>query len=349
MLELRNAGESYGQIARTLRKPKSTVVSAIACSSPIGNSAQENEIPQSNTAALGPEGDGISRPATGLTHGIVQLPGRRRVITPEIGREIVRLVEEESTITLLEIKGRILARFEKSISESTICRYLNDLKLTVKRTQIVPAERNSERTKRLRFEYARELGRIMRTRPGTQLVYLDESGFNLHLVRPRGRALPGISPVTTVPASPGRNLSLLQAVSRERVLYYEVYTGSINAEIFRRFLADLEPMLPDQALVIMDNARIHHAHLVQDWLAERSIPHLFLPPYSPFLNPIELTFTKIKRKVRASPVRTQNELIQAMTDGINTITGENLSGFYRHSEGYDILTFVWIKKTSSIK
>ena len=235
---------------------------------------------------------------------------------------------------LTEIRSHILTRFEKSIHVSTISRYLNKQKLTVKRTQIIPAERNSEGTKELRFEYARELGRITRTRPGTQLIYLDESGFNLHLTRQRGRALPGISPVTTVPASPGRNLSLLQAVSREGVLYYEVYTGSINAETFRRFLVDLEPTLPNQAPVIMDNARIHHANLVQDWLAERSIPHLFLPPYSPFLNPIELSFTKIKRKVRASPVRSQNELIQAMTDGIHTITSDDLSGFYRHSEGY---------------
>ena len=84
-------------------------------------------------------------------------------------------------------------------------------------------------------------------------------------------------------------------------------TGGVNGEDFRGFLLDLAQKVEAPALLILDNARIHHAVLLEPtWriLSEYyNIDHLYLPPYSPFLNPIELLFNAVKANMKGGAIR----------------------------------------------
>lgn len=76
-----------------------------------------------------------------------------------------------------------------------------------------------------------------------------------------------------------------------------------NAEDFRNFLLDLAPKIPSNSLIVLDNAKIHHATLLEDttWKLLKtsySIDKLYLPPYSPFLNPIEYVFNSVKKQIK---------------------------------------------------
>ena len=134
---------------------------------------------------------------------------------------------------------------------------------------------------------------MARTITNLNIIYIDKSGFNLHITNNYGRSKPGVSPTTEVPASKGRNITLMQAINKESVIYYEILVGLINALTCERFLKNLiKDVDISSTVIVMDNARIHHSLIVKEFCDEVGLNILFLPPYSPFLNPIELTFVK---------------------------------------------------------
>ena len=125
-------------------------------------------------------------------------------------------------------------------------------------------------------------------------IYVDETGFNLWTKRAYGRARMGERVNRVVRGQRGNNITVIVAISDQvGVLYYEVKEGGVNQEKFADFLTSLSVVIGEEeaaeAVVVMDNAPCHRrAH---EW------PNLsikYLPPYSPFLNPIEECFSVFK-------------------------------------------------------
>jgi transposase len=111
----------------------------------------------------------------------------------------------------------------------------------------------------------------------------------------------------------------------------------VNAEDFRSFLLDLAPKVRN-GVIILDNAKIHHADiLTSTWAmlqATYGISHLFLSPYSPFLNPIEYAFNMLKNDVRESHFRNRGELIESIKECIPHITPTQAHGFFKKAVEY---------------
>ena len=111
--------------------------------------------------------------------------------------------------------------------------------------------------------------------------------------------------------------------------------GTKRAVKFVQFVQELAEQFPElqrgHACIVMDNARIHHAHQAVEYLEENHIRHIYLPPYSPDLNPIENLFGVLKRRYRSLGVPTTRA--QMMTQIRTTIDGLNqdmdLVPFYR--------------------
>src|SRR5262249_54826120 len=87
--------------------------------------------------------------------------------------------------------------------------------------------------------------------------------------------------------------------------------------------------------LILDNCKIHHATLLEEmWKMLKNtygIEHLFLPTYSPFLNPIEPSFNALKTTVRNAEFYNRGDLIRAIEQGISsTITAENVKKWFEH-------------------
>ena len=94
--------------------------------------------------------------------------------------------------------------------------------------------------------------------------------------------------------------------------------------------------LRSQQIVVMDNLTARKGERVRELIEERGCELLYLPPYSPDLNPIEEAFSKIKGILRKAEGRSREALIEAMGRALDAITSRDARGFFGHC-GYRVL------------
>ncbi len=138
-----------------------------------------------------------------------------------------------------------------------------------------------------------------------KLVFLDECGFASNLRRLYGRAIGGARCVEVAPHTRTTNRSCLGAFSLPTPstptglwrLWQKL--GAWNGLLFEAFVVDeLLPLLPPGSVLVLDNARIHQSQSLRESVEEAGHRLLFLPPYSPEFNPIELVWSWLKNRVR---------------------------------------------------
>ena len=123
------------------------------------------------------------------------------------------------------------------------------------------------------------------------MVYVDETGFNLHIRRRFGRSERGSRANIVVANSRGRNISDCSAMNISGIVNYRSIVGYYNTLEFIEFLRQCLNHLSNTSKVsVMDNVRFHHSRDVCNVLESQGHEIFFLPPYSPQLNPIELLF-----------------------------------------------------------
>lgn len=122
------------------------------------------------------------------------------------------------------------------------------------------------------------------------------------------------------------------------ILTYASADGAFNTNLFLDFLEQLKESLANanitQPLIIMDNIAFHKAGLVKDFAEQNNMRLEYLPPYSPFLNPIENMFAKWKEIVGRARPKKETELMRAIKDGSDLITREDCEGYYRNMLRY---------------
>lgn len=137
-----------------------------------------------------------------------------------------------------------------------------------------------------------------------KLVFLDESGININMTRCYARSKGGSRAVDAVPLWKPQNITVLSSIRLNGEADYTTYAGGTTSERFIDYLKNiLIPTLSSDSIVIMDNMRSHHTKAVKDLLAQADVHYLYLPPYSPDLNPIEKMWAKIKVFLRKAKVR----------------------------------------------
>lgn len=188
------------------------------------------------------------------------------------------------------------------------------------------------------------------------MCFIDESGFNLSLVRTEAWSKKGTPAKVTVPTQRGINLSILGCISsagivllakrdpipskkRKAVGKQPVKSGKgTTADDFVTFVGRVMDILDNHNMkgmhLVMDNASIHHGERVIQAAAQRGYKPLFLPPYSPFLNPIEECWAKLKANVRRNPLSSQDKLSPRVLEAAHTITAQDCQGWIRHSESF---------------
>src|ERR671917_2946088 len=107
--------------------------------------------------------------------------------------------------------------------------------------------------------------------------------------------------------------------------------GPTTREVFETYLERvLVPSLGPGQVVVMDNLSSHKGARVRELIEGRGCELLYLPPYSPDLNPIEEAFAKVKALLRRSGERTRETLIEAMGRALDAVTARDARGFFRH-------------------
>jgi transposase len=138
-----------------------------------------------------------------------------------------------------------------------------------------------------------------------RLVFIDETWAKTNMTRTHGRALRGQRLVAKVPHGHWKTLTFLAALRCDAITAPFVLDGPINGEWFLAYVAQvLVPTLKPGDVVVMDNLGSHKGKAVRKAIRQAGAHLLFLPPYSPDLNPIEQVFAKLKTLLRKAAERT---------------------------------------------
>ena len=171
-----------------------------------------------------------------------------------------------------------------------------------------------------------------------RLVFVDESGFNTSMTRLlRARAPRGERAHGRVPRKRGKNQTLIAAITLRGAMCESLsIEGATDAELFEAYVEEfLAPTLRAGQVVVLDGLGAHRTARVRDLIEDRGADLLFLPPYSPDLNPIEEAFSKIKGLVRKAGARTRRALEEAIGEALSAVTPEDAAGWFAHC-GYRV-------------
>jgi len=236
-------------------------------------------------------------------------------------------VQQQPDVTLEELQRTLVEQRQVTASRATICRALQQLGLPRKKSLVA-----SERDEKARKKFRKLTGAL----DSGHYIFIDAMGSNLGLTRLYGRAAPGTRVRDEVPGDRGGNISTIGAIGVDGVRTGLSVPGAIDGETMLFFVEELlVPTLTRGDIVLMDNASIHKLDDIEDALEAAGAGLLFLPPYSPDLNPIEHAWSKVKARLRALKARTGPALLDALVTAFATLTPHDLQGWFRHC-GYQV-------------
>ncbi len=170
-----------------------------------------------------------------------------------------------------------------------------------------------------------------------RLVFVDESGFHTSMGRLRARAPRGKRAYGKVPRNRGKNTTLIAAVTLQGAMGASMTAeGATDSEAFEAYVEHhfLAPSLREgQVVVVLDGLGAHRPRRIRELIEARGAELVFLPPYSPDLNPIEEAFSKIKTLVRKEGARVREALVEAIGRALAAVTPEDAAGWFAHA-GY---------------
>ncbi len=188
------------------------------------------------------------------------------------------------------------------------------------------AERDSEENLRRREVF---LDRIRSVAP-ERLIFLDESGVSTQMTRRYARAPRGVRVHETTPEGNWKILTILGAMSLRGMIATMTVEAATDADIFLAYLDHvLCPALQSGDVVIMDNLSSHKVAGVRERIEAAGAELLYLPPYSPDLNPIEKAWAKLKHLLRTAKARTAEALQQAIAELLPTIRPQDAEAWFR--------------------
>lgn len=167
---------------------------------------------------------------------------------------------------------------------------------------------------------------------------MDETWSKTNLTRLRGRCAVGQRLVERIPHGHWKTTTLIAALGIGGIHCSTVVDGAVNGDIFEAFVEQvLVPQLRPGDVVVMDNLSSHKRVRTRERIEAAGASVLFLPPYSPDLNPIEMIFSKLKHLLRSLACRTREALWQTIQSVLDQITASDAANCYRHC-GYTLQT-----------
>jgi transposase len=167
-----------------------------------------------------------------------------------------------------------------------------------------------------------------------RLVFVDECGANTSLHRLYAWSRRGERAPCYAPRNWGANVTLLASMSLEGMGPCLAVEGPTTKVVFETYVEGvLAPSLRPGQVVVMDNLSSHKGPRVRELVEGRGCELLYLPAYSPDLNPIEQAFAKIKALLRKAGARTREALIEAMGRALDAVTADDTRSFIEY-RGY---------------
>ena len=143
------------------------------------------------------------------------------------------------------------------------------------------------------------------------IIYLDESGFKSHDYRPHGYSRKGVPCLGQYNWQLKNQTNAIGAIHEGKLFSVGLFDCKINSDVFHFWIEQfLIPALPENSVVVMDNAAFHKRADIQELLEQQGHKILWLPAYSPDLNPIEQMWAWVKRKRKEWLIDSVDELFR---------------------------------------
>jgi transposase len=167
--------------------------------------------------------------------------------------------------------------------------------------------------------------------PVRRTYWLDQMSVNCGMTRLYGRAFKNERINDYVPDVRFERTSVMGALGVEGMIAPLAYKGTLNGEFFGVYVKEvLAPTMKSGDTLILDNLSPHKVKDVLKPLIEKDITVIFLPAYSPDLNPVELAWSKIKAFLRKVKARTFDDLFLALGNAIDSILHSDIEGWINH-------------------
>ena len=165
-------------------------------------------------------------------------------------------------------------------------------------------------------------------------MFIDETWATTNMARRYGRAQRGARVVAAVPHGHWKTTTFLAALRHDGITAPCVFDGAINGTRFLAYVEQaLAPTLRPGDIVVLDNLRAHKVNGVRAAIEAAGAELLYLPPYSPDLNPIELAFAKLKALLRTAARRTVDALWHALGHALDAFSPAECARYLAHA-GY---------------
>jgi len=165
--------------------------------------------------------------------------------------------------------------------------------------------------------------------PTPNLVFLDESSVNIGMTRLYGRAFGEERIIDYVPDVRFDRLSILSSMRLDGTFVPLTYKGTLDGAFFLAYIKEcLAPTLSEGDIVIMDNASPHKVKGVVEAVEEKGAYVLWLPTYSPDLNPVEQLWSKIKAHLRKAKAQTVDALYIALKQALDSVSLSDIKAWF---------------------
>jgi transposase len=168
-----------------------------------------------------------------------------------------------------------------------------------------------------------------------RIGFIDETLLKTNMAKTTGWSPKGTRLIDHAPFGHWNTQTFIAALRHDRLDAPWVIEGAMNRELFELYVeTQLVPTLKPGDVIILDNLSSHKSPKAADAMRTVGAWFLFLPPYSPDLNPIEMAFAKLKALIRKAAARSYDELWQAVGHVCDLSTDEECYNFFK-AAGYE--------------
>lgn len=248
---------------------------------------------------------------------------------------ILQLVMDQPAQYLDEIQKELRRLLLIDVDISTICRFLQKCGFTRQKLRIVAMQQDQL----LRQQFICDISAYNTD----MFIFIDETGAdNRNALRKYGYSLRGKTPVSHALLVRGVRVSAIACMSIAGLLDVKTITGTSDGDAFYDFVHShlLPHLMPfngtnPHSVVILDNCSIHHVPEVAQSIQDVGALLLYLPPYSPDLNPIEELFSKVKKIMKSPGIEVyETDIENSLLASFASVTQEDCSGWIHHTGIY---------------
>ena len=165
----------------------------------------------------------------------------------------------------------------------------------------------------------------------SRVLFIDETGAMTNLVRSHGRSAEGSRCVAYAPNGHWKVMTAVAAIRLSGMSAAATMACPMDGELFQTYLREaLVPVLSAGDVIVMDNLASHKHPHVRELIESAGAKLLYLPPYSPDFNPIEMIWSKVKRLLRSAATRTIDALHEAFGTAMAAVTPDDILGCFHH-------------------